>query len=152
MLSCADFCSLKYHYNYQKSHNQKKSNWESQFYFDLFELSFKIFLMKKATELQMSLEELRRESFQNSPNMSFPIFRYDIWELQAHQFSWSVGFSEKYTRVENTHQICVAAKLITWLYIFVYKTTINHPIKNISRITMLCAEAEINRFFKAHLT
>ena len=37
------------------------------------------------------------------------------YELQAHQISWSVGFSEKCTRVENTSQMLffVMAKFIT---------------------------------------
>ena len=46
------------------------------------------------------------------------------YELQAHQFSWSVCFSKKFTRVEDTHQILffVTVKLITWLfYTFAYK-------------------------------
>ena len=76
MLSCAGLGSLKCHYHYWKSRNPKKSDRKTQFFFNLSQLRFKIFWMKKATELQMSLEEKASKTL---PTFHF---QYLIWYLR----------------------------------------------------------------------
>ena len=77
MLSCAGLSSLKYHYHYWKTRNQEKSDWNSQFFLPI-SVKVQNLLREKSYRAPNGP---RRESFQNSPKMSFSISYYNIWDL-----------------------------------------------------------------------
>ena len=78
MLSCAGLNQFKYDCHYWKCCNQKRK-----------QSIITIFLWPFSVKVQNLLKEKsyrapngpRRESFQNSPKMSFSILWYDIWDL-----------------------------------------------------------------------